>query len=380
MTIRPRHAGIATLATLAFLGWWLSVSSHVGARPLPAKLSDQEYWGMVVSFSEPGGTFRSNGAVRTDNLVSNETSFQHVIPALQRDTRPGAYLGVGPEQNFTYITALKPTIAFIIDIRRENMLLHLMYKALVEMSADRVDFLSHLFSRPPPDGAGPESTAVELFDAFRRVPASEPLFQGNLRAVLNRLERTHGFRLRDEDEGSIESAYRSFYLGGPDIRWDSSGASWIPSYADLMTQTDRRGHQHSFLSTEEQYGVLRQYETDNRIVPLVGDFGGTRTLRAVGRYLSGHNAAVAAFYTSNVESYLFRGDAWRKFFVNVSKLPIDEHSTFVRTHFTARFSGSQPDYETSTALDPIQGLVNAFTGGTIRSYGDLLWRSKPPAP
>ena len=67
--------------------------------------------------------------------LSNETTFQSVIPTLQARAQPGgAYLGVGPEQNFTYIAALQPKIAFIIDIRRQNLVEHLMYKALFELS------------------------------------------------------------------------------------------------------------------------------------------------------------------------------------------------------------------------------------------------------
>ena len=57
-----------------------------------------------------------------------------------------------PEQNFTYIAALKPKMAFIIDIRRGNLQLHLMYKALFELSSDRADFIFRLFSRKRPEG------------------------------------------------------------------------------------------------------------------------------------------------------------------------------------------------------------------------------------
>ena len=100
------------------------------ASRIPASLSDADFWRLVTELSEPGGFFRS------DNFVSNETSFQYVIPELQRTTRPGGvYLGVAPDQNFTYLIALKPSIAFIVDIRRQNMIHHLMYKAMMEMSA-----------------------------------------------------------------------------------------------------------------------------------------------------------------------------------------------------------------------------------------------------
>jgi hypothetical protein len=201
----------------ALLGSWLGVRFYGAAQAWPATLSDREFWDIVVSFSEPGQAFRSWGAVRTDNLVSNEKSFQQVIPALQNAAHRGAYIGVGPEQNLTYITALKPTIAFIIDIRRENMLLHLMYKALVEVSRDRMEFLSHLFARPRPTGLGTDSTAQVLLNAFRTVPCSEKLAKANLRTVFDRLERVHGFTLTRADESSIKDANEAFCAGGPDM-------------------------------------------------------------------------------------------------------------------------------------------------------------------
>ncbi len=77
---------------------------RAGALALPDSLSDGEFWNMVTELSEPDGEFRS------DNLLSNELFFQTVIPELLRTSKiDRVYLGVGPEQNFTYISALKPT-------------------------------------------------------------------------------------------------------------------------------------------------------------------------------------------------------------------------------------------------------------------------------
>ncbi len=76
-----------------------------------------------------------------------------MIPDLLERVKPGGvYLGVAPEVNFSYITAIKPRMAFIIDIRRGNLHEHLLYKALFEMASDRADFLSRLFSRKRPAG------------------------------------------------------------------------------------------------------------------------------------------------------------------------------------------------------------------------------------
>src|SRR5262249_2727592 len=106
------------------------VPSFVRSQDLAAAISDREFWRIVTEFSEPGGRFQLQ-------YMSNEYSLQYVIPSLKEGIRPGGvYVGVGTEQNFTYIAALQPKLAFIIDIRRDNMLEHLMYKALFELSSD----------------------------------------------------------------------------------------------------------------------------------------------------------------------------------------------------------------------------------------------------
>src|SRR5436309_8386694 len=134
---------------------------------LPARLTDREFWRLSTEWSEPNGFFRS------ENLTSNELLFQHVLTDLAARTRPGdVYLGVGPEQNFTYIAAVKPSMAVIFDIRRGNMLLQLMYKSIFELSKDRADFVSMLFSKPRPAGLTTKSTVTEIFNAFANVPAS----------------------------------------------------------------------------------------------------------------------------------------------------------------------------------------------------------------
>src|SRR5919197_197973 len=152
---------LAAIAALCF-----AYAAPARTQSLPGRLSDDEFWRLIGDLSEAGGYFRS------DNFVSNESTFQYVIPEIQKSrVSDGVSLGVGPDQNFTYIVALKPRIAFIPDIRRQNMLQHLMYKALIELSADRADFLSRLFARQRPENIGPESTPEELFKAFSNVPA-----------------------------------------------------------------------------------------------------------------------------------------------------------------------------------------------------------------
>jgi hypothetical protein len=299
------------------------------AEVLPVRLEDEEYWQMVQRFSERAGSFPS------DNLLSNERSFQDVIPELMRTAAPhAAYVGVGPEQNFTYIAVLKPKIAFIVDIRRGNLDLHLMYKALFELSADRAEFVSKLFSKPRPDGLTAEATAKELFDAYAKVETDETSYVQNLRAIVNHLVKTHGFTLSADDMLRLQRTYRAFYTHGPAIQYSSTrnnGRRDEPTYRDLMLSTDGDGQARGFLASEEAFAFVKRFEIDNLLVPVIGNFAGPRALRAVGEFLTDKSATVAAFYVSNVEEYLRREGTWKTFCSNVTTLPLDPTSVFIRS-------------------------------------------------
>jgi hypothetical protein len=321
--MRSRHR------LIALAGFVLVIGLTTAAASLPPRLGDQEFWRLVTESSEADGVFRS------DNLLSNELGFQFVVPELTRTAKPGrAYMGVGPEQNFTYIAAMKPSMAFIVDIRRGNLDLHLMYKALFELSADRAEFVSRLFSKKRPDGLGAKSTSSEIFGAFWNVATDPAIFNQNLLAIDNLLVKKHGFGLSDDDLDGIKYVYNAFFLYGPKIQYSSTnsfGASGQPSYADLMMAADRGGLEHSYLANEDNFRFLKDLETRNMLVPVVGNFGGPKAIRAVGKYLKDRNAIVSAFYLSNVEQYLRQDLIWDNFCANVATLPLDETSTFIRS-------------------------------------------------
>ena len=347
-----------------------------GAVALPARLTDAEFWRLVNDLSEPGGYFRS------DNFTSNETSFQRVIPQLVETVpRCSVYVGVGPEQNFTYITALRPPMAFVVDIRRQNMVQHLLYKALMETSPDRAEFLSRLFSRARPAGLGPELSPDSLFRAFTLVDPDSGRFVANLAQVRDYLASTKRFALDTNDLRSLEYVYTAFYLAGPDLTYSFSagrvGPMWgrrMPTYAELMAETDEEGRMRSYLASEELYRTLAEMQKANLLVPLVGDFGGPKAIRALGQWLRERGATVGTFYTSNVEQYLFQGtDAWRRFYDNVGTMPLDPSSTFVRAVFN--FGAFDPSLQRTgprsvSLLCPIQAQVRSAAEGRLSSYYD----------
>jgi hypothetical protein len=283
---------------------------------------------MVVELSEVGGFFRS------DNFVSNEVTFQQVIPELTKRTAAGGvYLGVGPEQNFTYIAAVKPAMAIIFDIRRGNMLVQLMYKALFETSSDRAEFVSRLFSRKRPEGLAANASAQDIFTAFMKVEPAESAFKDNLKTIVDRLTKKHGFALSELDLANIENIYKAFYTYGPGLQYSSTGGFGgraQPTYADLMTATDGSGQNRSYLASDENFTVMKKLEADNLIVPVIGDFGGPKAIRAVAKYLKDRSAIVAAFYLSNVEQYLAQQEKYPAFCANAAMLPLDETSRFIR--------------------------------------------------
>jgi hypothetical protein len=320
-------------ACLALAALALRTSPGVAASNLPAELSNQEFWRLSTSLSEAGGTFHS------DNFVSNESRFQTVIPdLLDRVRQGGLYVGVGPEQNFTYIAALEPRMAFIVDLRRGNLQEHLLYKALFEMSRDRVEFLARLFSRERPAGLGPDARIEEIFAALDGLAASEALYRSNLQAVTDWLVRHRGLPLDQEDVEGIEYIYRTaFFADGPDLNYRLTGQgrrlghSAVPTYAELMTSDDGDRRQRGFLVSEASFVVVKTLHQKNLIVPVVGDFGGSKALRGVGEYARDHAATVTAFYVSNVEQYLRRDGTWEAFCRNVAAMPLDRASTFIRS-------------------------------------------------
>ena len=330
----------------------------LAADTLPERLSDEDFWRMATDFSERAGTFQS------DNLLSNERWFQHVLPALMQHAEQNrVYVGVGPEQNFTYITALKPKMAFIVDVRRGNFDFHLIYKALFELSADRAEFVSRLFSRPRPEALTTKSTAEEIFSAVAKEQPTDTLYSRNMRAIINHLTKVHQFQLSSADILRMQHIFNAVYVYGPSIQYSTTTNAGRritrePTYAELMRAADQGGFEHSFLATEEAFLWMKKFETGNRLVPLMGDFAGPKALRLVGRYLTENNATVSAFYLSNVEEYLKQDGKQSAFCANAATLPIDATSTFIRS---SRSGTPDLGFELVSELAPMAAELAACT-------------------
>jgi hypothetical protein len=324
--MRPKliRISLALICLPALLG--VARLSVKAADTLPGQYTDAEFWRMVTDFSEVGGDYQF------ENFVSNEISYQEVLPELSRLVKPGGvYLGVASEQNFTYIDVVRPKVAFIFDVRRQNTLQLLMYKALFEKADNRADFVSLLFSRKRPAGLDANSSVDALFHAFAEAKPDPQLYAATLKDIKDRLIRQHRFALSADDERKIEYIFNVFFRGGPRMDYGFASTApnpYVPSYHALAVANDGRGKNWVYLNREESYKVIRAMQQKNLIVPLVGDFTGGKAIKAVSQYVKDHGSTISVFYISNVEDYIQA--KWSAYLSNLAALPADNSTLLIR--------------------------------------------------
>ena len=346
-----------------------------------------EFGRIVKEFSEPGGSFRS------DNFVSNETSYLYIVDRLKElGATGGAYIGVGPEQNFTYIAKIRPQIAFIVDIRRQAVIQHLMFKALFHLAETRTKFLSLLFSKPIlGTGPGPDAPAEDLLAYFAKTATDYAVFTRNLDLIRTTITRDFHVAIDARDRAMLAYVYAAFRNDNLDLRYQSGGysgyrgfgrygymtrGSWgyFPTFADLVLQPDLHGKLGSFLAIRKDYEFVRAMQENNRIIPVVGDFAGTKALAAVADFLKNNGYAVTAFYTSNVEQYLFSEGEFEAFAKNVGLFPITEKSLFIRAYPNQRTQhpAAIGNHRLTTLLQKMTVFLDDFRRGLYTDYWTLV--------
>jgi hypothetical protein len=335
------------------------------------QVSIEQFGRYIEDWSEPEGYFDS------DNFISNETSYLHVIDDLRTRVNPGGiYLGVGPDQNFSYIVHTHPMLAVVTDIRRQNMLEHLWYKALFSLAANRAEYLALLVSRQPPQ-IKPNAKLDDILDAVRTSPTSEKLFLNNLASVKKILTETYKLKLSPDDLAKIEYVYRTFWEENLELRFSSIGrgnALMYPTFEEMLLETDRQGREQNYLSTEELFQWLKKFEAENRLIPIVGDFAGPHAFQTVGAFLKANGLHVSAFYTSNVEFYLFGRPTWTRYVANVKSLPVADDSIFIRSYFP---NGpvhplNMPGHRSTSLVSSMSRFLRDSDSHRLESYWDIV--------
>ena len=353
-------------------------STEVRAARGPA-LGRAEFAALIARISEPGGYFD------TDNLISNESSYLHVIGKLEElGVHGGAYLGVGPDQNFSYIARIRPDIAFIIDIRRDNLLQHLWFKALFELAPTRIEYLSLMMGRKPParPARWEDATIAALIDQVSVRPVDAETLAEARRRVLDAAVAS-GVPLSAEDRATIARIHQRFALAGFGLRFTSYGRAprpFYPTYGELLLEKDLQGRQVSYLASEADYRFVRDLERRNLVVPVVGDLAGSHALATIAEVLRGRGTAVSAFYLSNVEFYLMQNGSFDRFAHNVTALPAQNDAMLIRSVFGQFYVHPQnvPGYSSTQLLQTVASLVGGFEAGRYRTYDDLVYGDLVP--
>jgi hypothetical protein len=375
------------LLAAALLAWAPPLAAQTDAAPAPgaraeAPDSTERAFGRLVErLSEPGGYFD------TDNLISNERGYLHVMGALARlGVRGGAYVGVGPDQNFSYIARVRPNVAFVVDVRRDNLLQHLMFKALFARARNRAEYLALLLGRPAPAdvarwGDRPVDALVAYVDA---TPATTESARAARDAVLDGVRRS-GVALTAADLATVARFHQAFVDAGLGLQFTTAGRAprpYYPTLRQLVLERDLEGRQASYLAREADFQFVKALQRRGLVVPVVGNLAGPHALAAIGRLVRERGERVSAFYTSNVEDYLMRDGSFARYARTVAALPRDRRSVIVRSYFGGNFGAPHPQavpgYHSTQLLQTMDAFAADVAGGGYASYRDLAFRGAVP--
>ena len=346
--------------------------------PITSPASPESTYGRTfLKLSEPAGYFPS------ENVVSNETSYLHVLDAMRREgVKGGAYIGVGPDQNFSYIAAIRPEVAFMFDIRRDAMIEHQLFKAVFAMSRNRLEYLCILLAKPVPANvaAWKDSSITSLVRFIDTTNASVEFAKSSEIEIESRAKRL-GIPLSDNDIGVLALYRAAFIRYGLDVQYSSlNGNSMgnMPGWRDLLLEVDRAGNQLNYLAADSLFQFVKRMQAENRIIPVTGNAAGPTALRRLGDEIRERGLVVSALYMSNVEQYLWRDGGFAGFAANVKALPRNEKSVIIRSLFGGGRTGMGwhplliSGYNSAQILQSMDAFVTDYEGGRIRSYTELL--------
>jgi hypothetical protein len=372
---RLRLLTILAIACLPFASPRLAVAQRAD--------SSTAFAALVARLSEPGGYFDS------DNIITNEASYLHVASQLAKvGVRGGLYLGVGPDQNFSYVALVRPSLALMIDIRRDNLLEHLLFKSYFVVARNRLEYLCLLLGKPVPADVDRWSArpTSELLAYIARTPTDSAVVRAT-RVASN--ARIAGFRvpLDARDRQTIDAYRAEFVESGLDTRYSSLGRNNrmdYPSFGQLARATDRAGREVGYLGSEDAFQFVRSMQLRDRIVPIVGNVAGNQAMRAIAQYARENRLVVSAFYLSNVEQYLIQRDqGFDRYATNVNALPHDASSVIIRSYF-GRFGRAHPLYVpgpgnvSTSMIEPIDSFLKRVGARQIGGYQDLVFEGYIP--
>ena len=368
-------AGIGLLLAWVVIAGVTQQTDRAGMPRLPSGLevSNSDFGALIEELSEPEGYFD------TDNFITNETSYLHVVDKLKDHVRPGGvYLGVGPDQNFSYIVHTNPALAIITDVRRQNMLQHLLFKVLIEQAENRLDYLCTLLARDCTEVSA-TSPLPQMLESVRVAPENRPALEDAIVQVRRTLLAAYGLNLDPVDLEQIAYVHRAFASAGLRMRFSSFGrpSTGYPTLEEILLERDLEGDYQSYMATEELFERLQRFQAENRLIPIVGDFAGRKALPEVAAFLSEHELEVSVFYVSNVEFYLAGLPGWDAYIDNVRQFPFRNDAVFIRAYFPTGWPlhpSNVPGHRPTSVVQDVAGFLDDAQSRPQWNYWDVVTR------
>lgn len=298
-----------------------------------------------------------------DCFVSSEVGYNEVIarcaPSAERPG--GAYLGVGPDQNYTYIGALRPALAVILDARLDNLLEHLIFKLAFAEARDPLDYLCLLLGRARATGPGDGLTArlrAQPLDA-----AAAAVFSANVRRAFQ-ARWTSDERLLARVERLLREFVRRQLAVTSVSETCLANLDKIPDFEEVITSTTPEGFNFHYLTDAGRFGVVKALHAEDRIIPLLGNVVSPEGIAAARRVVEGAGLKLSTVYLSNLEEFLLQryviegdritgrpnplglfegapGQAYAALIERLAALPCDDDAVLIRFFFPAEHRGRQ---------------------------------------
>ena len=252
-------------------GLAVTLVAMFGRLPVNVAAADR----LAAAADEPGVLEDSDRLLRAGRSLSlgKPGVERGALSVRDPDARPDGAAGPrhlhgrrDPEQNFTYIAALRPAMAFIVDIRRGNLELasdvQSALRAIGRSRRVRVAGCSRRSGRP---GSAPSPPPRRFSPRTRRSSRARRLYYENLKTIETQLVdhtriralqgRSRGHRIRLQRQFTVRAGHSL----PVERRRRPRRSRRIPTYADLMAHR-RRGQARSYLATEENFKFLKDIE------------------------------------------------------------------------------------------------------------------------
>lgn len=252
----------------------------------------------ALAAAEPGSAYG------LDCFVTSEVGHNELLARCCPVKPGGAYIGVGPCQNFTYIGAMRPSHAVIIDARLDNLIEHLIFKLAFEAAATPREYLAFLFSREIPAVSSEEVSA--LLAAFDNAATSLDLFEMNCEALLGELRDR--WQLPDGMIARARHIYGEFHRRGLTITSVSEEQlktlDYIPDLRTVISSRAYTGENFHYLASAERYSYVRDLQVSDRVVLALGNITDSSSAGLLNELLSEVGVEMRVLYLSNMEEFL----------------------------------------------------------------------------